>query len=530
MATFYVKKDGSGTHQTIMGAMSVAVNGDTIEVEAGTFTENLDFYKDGITINGAGMDQTFIVGSTQTSVPKTGNLTTGSNVVSVPLGTSGMKAGHIVTGTGIPTNTRITGVSESSFTMSANATATRTNSAVTMAAIDSAVRWRGNNNKLKNVKVTDIPGRASKAVDNGCIYFRTAGLGAVAANNYWVENCHFVADGDMAIVSDNTGPGGGTITGCLIEGQTFSGPQPTQVSGFSSVSTSVNILTTNTIEVPSSFLVNVQVGSPILAVAGLVASSTTVSAISGTVLTLNKALLSGVGTSQSLTFTNIQFNVDNVARQLVVIQPSNTGPVYFTNNTVKGVTGGGVSYNTAVTVDAPNSIVTGNYFDGEYKFGYALRVRGAGSVVENNMNMSKPAKPNAGYLIGLIPGMSIGTNISVTKALLNSSQANAGDPIVNSIDKDTLKMVDRVSDDPVFSDETNWKMVSVIYKHDGSAKRLTQGFRDFSAEKGMKLKPGMQSGEKYELKRMIIRKSDRTMMVVDRSEISDASSFDFTLK
>lgn len=530
MATYYVKKDGSGTHSTIMGAMAVSQSGDIIEVGPGTFNENIDFYKDGITVNGSGKDQTFVVGEVQAAVAKTGNLTLGSPVVSVPAGTSGLRPGLIISGTGISTNTRIVSVSATSFTMSSNATATRTNSAVSMSGIDSAIRLRGLNNKVKNLKVTAIPGRASKAVDQGAIYIRAAGLGASGGSNYTIENCHVVANGDSAIMTDSSGPGGGTVKGCLIEGQTFVGSQPAQVHGFSTLAVSVNILTSTTIQIPSENLVDVAVGSPILAVANLVASSTTVSAINGNVLTLNKALLGGVGTTQSITFTNIQFNVANVARQLCVFQANNTAPVTFTNNTVKGLTGGGISYNTAVTVDPANSVVTGNYFDGEFGGGYALRVRGAGATVENNTNKSMPAKPNAGYLIGVVVAMNIGTNTSITKALLNNSQASAGQPIVNSIDKGTLKTVSKVASDPVFSNESNWKVIGVVYKHDGSAKRLTQGFRNFDAEKSMKLKPGMVSGEKYELKRMIIRKSDRTMMIVERSDIDNASSFDFILK
>jgi hypothetical protein len=235
------------------------------------------------------------------------------------------------------------------------------------------------------------------------------------------------------------------------------------------------------------------------------------------------------GQSYSFSFANVQFNFPNVARQLVVIQGANTA-TQFLNNTVNGVTGSGISYNTAVTVDTANAVVTGNTFDGEFKYGYALRARGAGANVQNNVNRIPGSRANVGYLIGVVIGQNIGTNISITKALLNNSQASAGQPIVNSIDKSTLKSVSKVASDPVFSDEANWKMVGVVYKHDGSAKRLTQGFRDFSAEKSMKLKPGMSSGEKYELKRMIIRKSDRTMIIVERADIADASSFDFTLK
>lgn len=588
MATIYVKKDGSGNSTTIQGAIPLASSGDIILVEAGTFEENIDLYKDGITIEGAGKTQTIIVGQQQANFVKAGcTWTLGSTTINVA-DTSGLKAGHIVSAAGLATNTRIVSVSPTSFTISAPATLAKTNVSVTMGFIDSAVRWRGNGNSLKKVKVQAIQALATRAaVDNGAIYFRVAGLGAVAAANYTIDDCEIEARGEFAIVGDNTGPGGGSVTNCLIYGQTFVGEQPAQVHAFSSLPLTCNILSTTTIELPSSeYLVDVKVGSPILAVTGFIPSSTTVSAISGNVLTLNKTLLSNVGTSQVVTFTNIQFNIPNVARQLVVFQPNNTSPVTFTGNTINGVTGGGISYNQAVTCDVPGSTILNNTFNGEFgAFSYCLRVRGINSTISGNLNLGSPNSgfyvlPNhaVGFLITAgtmifnsskywvcilehtssatnaptgIDGalhwseitieqvnasgtygvglQTIGSNTNELAALVEFIQENAGDPIQLSYDAAMLKTIPSISGDPTFSNEANWYLVGYIFKHTASSKRLYVGIKNQLTSKLMKVRQGL-SGEIYELDKVILSTSDRTLLAVQRSEIEDVSNYDITLK
>ncbi len=590
MATLYVKKDGSGNSRTIQGAIPLASNGDVIMVEAGTFEENVDFYKDGITIQGAGKNQTFIVGQQQSNFTKTGcSWSLGSTTINVPAGTSGLKAGHVVTSTGIPANARIVSVGDTSFTISASTTAAKTNVSVTMAAIDSAIRWRGNSNSLKNVKVQAIQALASRAaVDQGAIYFRTAGLGATAANNYLVQDCEIEARGDSAIMCDNTGPGGGTVSGCTINGKTFVGELPAQVHAFSSLALSCNVLSSNTIELPSSeYLADVKVGSPILAVSKFIQASTTVSAINGNVLTLNKTVLDFVGTSQAVTFTNIQFNIPNVARQLVVFQPGNTSPITFTNNTISGITGGGISFNNAVTCDVVGSNVSSNTFTGNYgTTTYSLRVRGINSVVEDNTNLADPQ--NLGYYhvpnwsnnqivsVGTIVlvssiyyictvqhtssaanspsgvdgsmywssitleqinssekygiGSVVGSNSNVFEALVQVLQLPLEQRVKFLMSKNMLKSIQKVSQDAVFSNESNWELVSFVFKKESSSQRLVSAFGDFSGEKSVKLKSGMVSGNKLELHKIIISKSDRTLLVLKRNEIEDASSLDFILQ
>jgi hypothetical protein len=46
----------------------------------------------------------------------------------------------------------------------------------------------------------------------------------------------------------------------------------------------------------------------------------------------------------------------------------------------------------------------------------------------------------------------------------------------------------------------------------------------------MKLKSGMASSQSYQLHKIIVKNTSGNLKVVKRSEITDASSFDFSLK
>jgi Ca2+-binding RTX toxin-like protein len=88
-------------------------------------------------------------------------------------------------------------------------------------------------------------------------------------------------------------------------------------------------------------------------------------------------------------YFSTQFTTANIPRQLVVINSGGTG-VVFDDNVVNGTAGGlstdGVNYygNTLVTIDAVNSIISNNLFQGETYGATALRARGENSVVTNN--------------------------------------------------------------------------------------------------------------------------------------------------
>jgi hypothetical protein len=464
MATYYVRKNGSGTHTTIQSAIYDAVSGDIVDIGPGTFEENVDLYK-GITLRGAGKESTIVVGSIKNSVVVQGTWAINSTTLNFPSGTTGFEKGRIISGTGIPANARIASVSSNSVVISAPTTSARSvlTNATMVQNIDATIRVRGSGAIIHGIKFVGYD-HSNPATEYAAVYFRNTGLGTNFAQNFEMYDCHLEANGEYAILSDSgSSVGNGTVRDCLITGKTFVGSNPASGN---------------------------------------------------------------------------QFSVWNVPRQLVAFQSVNL-PITFKDNIIQGTTGGlttgGVaSFNTAVTIDAANSVVTGNFIDGTHGYGYALRVRGAGSVVSNNINKAPTSRQNSGFMVGptgsQLTGLNIGSNSTQSQLMVNPSQELAGSPIKNTIDKNEIKMLPKVASDSSFSDENNWKLVVCVYKLKNGTKRFVSAFRDFSSEKQSNLKPNMISGEEYQLHKLIISKEDRSMLVLKRSEISDASSYDFILK
>lgn len=100
-----------------------------------------------------------------------------------------------------------------------------------------------------------------------------------------------------------------------------------------------------------------------------------------------------------------------------------------------------------------------------------------------------------------------------------------------SFDKEALKQISSVANHPTLSNEANWKMVSIIFKHTNSSKRIASGFKNnFTKTDNVKLKANMSNGEVYELHEIIISGTNRQpRLSIKRSEITNASSMDLTL-
>ena len=532
MSTFYVRKNGSGTHTTIQSAFIQAVSGDVIDVEAGLFEENVDFYKSGITLKGAGKNLTEIRGVQESNVTKSCTFTSGSTTLNISAGTSGWLVGRYIQGTGLATGTRIVSVSPTSVTISAATTSARTNQSIVMVAVPSTIVVRGVNHTIKDLKITAVQASDLRCLsDNAAIFFRTAGFGEVAASGYILENCIIEARGESAIMTDAaSGVGNGIIRNNTVQGKTFVGASAAQVPAFGTMTKSGTVLSNRTIEF--SDLSGITAPNAVNTQGSEINPGLRVSAINGNIVTVTANIPDAVGTTRNFSFANVQFNYPNVARQLVVVQGVNQS-TQFLNNTVNGVTGSGISYNTAVTVDTANAVITGNTLNGEFKYGYALRARGVGATVSNNTNYSLPGNENAGFLIGptgsQTAGMNIGTNTSIVSRLVESTQSVGNSFVSFTMSKNMLKSNSIVSSHPVFSDESNWKLVNFVYKHTSSARRLVASFRSFEGSKKAKLKANMSAGDGFELHKIIISKADRTHLVLKRSQISDASGFDFNL-
>ena len=471
MTTFFVRKDGSGTHATIQSAIMAASDNDIIDIGEGLFEESLDVYK-GVKLHGAGKALTIIQGSYRANVAKSGTWAIGSKTINIPGGTAGLEVGRIVTGTGLATNSRIESIGPTSITININTTAAKaTLSSFNMLyQNDGCVRVRGGTSsafaEFKNLKVVGNNGIAPEnpGVEYTAVYFRNTGLGTNYCQYAVMDNCHIEANGEYAIISDaGVAVGNITIKNCLITGQTFLGANPSSGN---------------------------------------------------------------------------QFSVANVPRQLVTFQSVNL-PITFKDNSIQGVTGGtttlgAMSFNSAVTIDAPNSLVTGNTINGTHGYGYALRVRGAGSTASNNVNYAVGANANSGFLIGptgaQTGGLNVGANTSVTKLMVTPAQASANAPINVSIEKNDIKALSKVAAHPSLSNDSNWKLVTCIFKHTGSSKRIVSAFRNFTSGKDIKLKPGMNSNQSYQLFKIIVSDADRNLVVVKRSEITNPESYDFVLK
>jgi hypothetical protein len=532
MSIFYVRKNGSGTHTTIQSAFIQAVNGDTIDVEAGLFEENVDFYKSGITLKGAGKNLTEIRGIQESNVTKTCTFNSGSTTLNIPAGTSGWLVGRYIQGTGLAAGTRIVSVSATSVTVSIATTAAKTNQSVIMVAVPATIVVRGASHTIKDLKITAVQALESRCLaDNAAIFFRTSGNGELPATNYILEDCIVEARGESAIMTDASASiGNGIIRRNTIQGKTFVGSSAAQVPAFGTMTKTGTVLSNRTIQF--SDLSGITAPHAGNSQGSEINPGLRVVSISGNVVTVSANITDAVGTNRSFSFANVQFNYPNVARQLVVVQGVNTA-TQFLNNTVNGVTGSGISYNTAVTVDTANAVITGNTLNGEFKYGYALRARGAGSTVSNNMNYSLPSNPNQGFLIGptgsQVSGMSIGSNTSILASLIESSQTAGNSSVSFQMSKDQIKTISKVSSDAFYSNEANWHMVSFVYKNTSNNKRLTPSFKNFSANKVSKLRYGMMSGDVMQLHKIIISKSNRQHLVIKRSEIDGASAFDFSL-
>jgi hypothetical protein len=532
MSIFYVRKNGSGTHTTIQSAFIQAVNGDTIDVEAGLFEENVDFYKSGITLKGAGKNLTEVRGVSDTNVTKSCTFTSGSTTLTIASGTSGWLVGRNIQGTGLAAGTRIVSISATSVTISVATTAAKTNQNVIMVAVPSTVVVRGANHTIKDLKITGVQALESRCLaDNAAIFFRNTGNGEVPASNYILEDCIIEARGESAIMTDATAAiGNGIIRRNTIQGKTFVGSSAAQVPAFGTMTKIGTVLSNRTIQF--SDLSGITAPHAGNSQGSEITPGLRIVSISGNVVTVSANITDAIGTSRSFSFANVQFNYPNVPRQLVVVQGVNTA-TQFLNNTVNGVTGSGITYNTAVTIDAANATVTGNTLNGEFKYGYALRTRGAGATVSNNTNYSFPSNPNQGFLIGptgsQVSGMSVGSNASILASLIEFSQTSGNSSVSFEMNKDQVKTISKVASDAFYSNESNWHMVSFVYKNGSNNKRLTPSFKSFEDTKVSKLRYGMMSGDVMQLHKIIISKSNRQHLVIKRSEIDGASSFDFTL-
>lgn len=115
-------------------------------------------------------------------------------------------------------------------------------------------------------------------------------------------------------------------------------------------------------------------------------------------------------------------------------------------------------------------------------------------------------------------------------SILTVNQPNSGDPVSVQIDKNEIKAISKVSSDANFSNDATWKLVTAVFKHDSSNRRLYTVLKDFNGTESMALKPQMSGGDNFQISKLLISKADRSFLNVKRSEIPGFSNYDFTLK
>ena len=114
---------------------------------------------------------------------------------------------------------------------------------------------------------------------------------------------------------------------------------------------------------------------------------------------------------------------------------------------------------------------------------------------------------------------------SITISQPGGSRINA------SIDKSIIKLFPQVVNHNQLYTESNWGMVSFVYKHTLSSRRLVASFKgNFDSETTMKIRSGMNSGDEFHLKKIIISGPGRQpMLVLSRSQIENVAQLDFIL-
>lgn len=495
------------------------------------------------------------------TISKTGAVTAGSSIVILP-DTTSVAVGQKVDGVGV--NATVSAWNSTTRTMTLSSPATASNDNVTLyfrlarsgisitqannpASVPATIAMANTSDGMviKDLCVIGFDW-TSPGTEAAAISFVTASGLAPGHKNFMIDGCKIVANGDAAIMSSaNPYLDGGVIQNCLFEGKTFAGSEPADVPAFSTFTVNAvikSIGASSTIEVSSTK--GIVVGSTMQSPSGAWASSATVQAINGNILTINKLVSGQVNDTISATVSNVAYVVPNVARNLVYIGQNVVGcaakNITFKNNVINAQTGAYIAssdnknmFNSVVTMEVINGVCEGNIILATSMVGvgagfsnYLFRNRQAGAVIQYNVDYTNGQSLLSVYA----PNGSAKENIKPSGSLVSQSQSANSAPEVQMSAGD-VNILSGILNHPTFKDQTAWKMVAFIYKHESSAKRLVGAFKDFTAGKKAKMRKrsGISIGQKYELHKIIVSDESRNLAVIKRSEIASASNYDFTL-
>lgn len=556
MAILKVRKDGSETYTTILDAYMAAQPGDTIDIGQGTFTESLEVFKQNLTFIGAGKDQTIIQGNyvlgslaqasgcSWTSGDNFFTYTaqnTGTVFVPFAVGMSvGDSAATLGTPGGFPSGSQVTAVDtvNKKVFINKNFTATQTGKIAKHWTNQATLEVRAAGLTMSNLKVIDVAGSTpASSTECSAVYlganstiFGMSKYSGSHSSGFNISNCEFVADGDSALLSEaNVGVGNGIVNSCIFSGKTFSGQYSPgtgnlvkQAVAFQNANLPVTF-TNNKLDVICGGMTNAATpaygGNQIATIDAY-----------GSVVTGNNFKGKAVDPSGAY------FNMTGLSLRM------RGGAATASSNVIKGlnglVTGGYLILPTygnlaAKTIPVGEVVTVSNrYFKCIVEHLYATDkhpVTGTSPVAHWNeltgdIAALLIANGKANYQANS------GTNITVTAGLVSTSQSSAGQSVATNLDKAQLKLVPKLSSSVAFADDTSWELVSCIFKKAGGSQRIVMSFRDFSAQKLGKLKAGMASGDNFQLHKIIISKSDRSLLVLNRSDIAEVSDNDFALK
>jgi hypothetical protein len=558
MAILKVRKDGSETYTTILDAYMAASAGDTIDIGQGTFTESLEVFKQNLTFTGAGKDQTIIQGNYVLGAIAQASgcswtsgdnfftyttLSTGGASVPFAVGMSiGDASATLAAPGGFPSGSQVTSVDtvNKKVFINKNFTATQTGRIAKHWTNQAALEVRASSFTMSNLKVIDVAGSTpASSTECSALYlganstiFGLSKYSGSHASGFNINNCEIVADGDSAILSEaNVGVGNGIVDSCIISGKTFSGQYSPgtgnlvkQAVAFQGANLPVTF-TNNKLDVICGGMTNAATpaygGNQIATIDAY-----------GSVVSGNSFKGKAVDPSGSY------FNMTGLALRM------RNGNATVSSNVIKGfnglVTGGYLILPTYTnlsgkTIPVDEVVTVSNrYFKCTQAHLYATDKHPVtGALASSHWSeLTGDASQIAALLIANGKAnyqANSGTNITVTASLVSASQPSAGQPVATNLDKAQLKLVPKVSSSVAFSDDTTWELVSCIYKKAGGSQRIVMSFRDFSAQKLGKLKAGMAGGDNFELHKIIISKSDRTLLVLNRSDIAEVSDNDFAL-
>lgn len=542
MAILKVRKDGSEAYTDITSAYMASSSGDTIDIGEGTFTESIEVFKNNLTFVGASKETTIIQGIPFAAVQTVSvcSWTSGDNffvvggVAALPAFTVGMSLSDIVNATNSPSGAQIASIDSVNRKIYINKNFTTTLSSKIMKHWGrvAAIELRASGFTMSKIKVID-DSSSSASVELSAIFIGASQpnqgaskVSGTSSTGFNISDCEFVAVGDYAMLSEaNNTVGTGSVTNCLFSGKTFSGVNP--VAG--AVRQGVVFQGAN---LPITFT-----GNKLDMVCG---GMTTANVYSGnqiaTIDSYGSVVTGNEFKGKAINPSGAYFNMTGLALRM------RHGGATVSNNVIKGSGGlptGGYLILPSYTNLAGKTIpvdevvtVSNRYFKCTQAHLYAADkhpVTGASSAAHWNeltgdIAALLIANGKANYQANS------GTNITVTVSLVSASQPSAGQSVATNLDKAQLKLVPKVSGSVAFADDTSWELVSCIFKKAGSSQRIIMSFRDFSAQKLGKLKAGMASGDNFQLHKIIISKSDRSLLVLNRVDISGASDNDFSLK